>query len=156
MSRYQGGQPSRSLEADQDNVRREASSSSSPAPVEKHGVPEFNPGWRFYVVFTTMAVITLAVALDATSLSVALPVSQIVRCATSPRRADCPRRLADHRQRAEGDSNRGLLVWHLIPPDLHRLPATVRLAQPHLWPQTLDHARPRLLHCGRDHCRRRQ
>ena len=35
---------------------------------------EFNPGWRFYTSFTSLCIITLAVALDATSLSVALPV----------------------------------------------------------------------------------
>ena len=34
----------------------------------------FNPGWRFYASFTSLCIITLAVALDATSLSVALPV----------------------------------------------------------------------------------
>lgn len=35
----------------------------------------FNPGWRFYASFTSLCIITLAVALDATSLSVALPVT---------------------------------------------------------------------------------
>ncbi len=34
----------------------------------------FNPGWRFYTSFISLCIITLAVALDATSLSVALPV----------------------------------------------------------------------------------
>ena len=34
----------------------------------------FNPGWRFYASFISLCIITLAVALDATSLSVALPV----------------------------------------------------------------------------------
>lgn len=34
----------------------------------------FNSGWRFYASFTSLCIITLAVALDATSLSVALPV----------------------------------------------------------------------------------
>lgn len=34
----------------------------------------FDPGWRFYTSFTSLCIITLAVALDATSLSVALPV----------------------------------------------------------------------------------
>ena len=35
----------------------------------------FSPGWRFYASFTSLCIITLAVALDATSLSVALPVT---------------------------------------------------------------------------------
>ncbi|KAK0512068.1 hypothetical protein JMJ35_005196 [Cladonia borealis] len=34
----------------------------------------FDPGWRFYTSFTSLCIITLAVALDATSLSVALPI----------------------------------------------------------------------------------
>ena len=33
----------------------------------------FNPGWRFYLAFVSLCVITLMVALDATSLSVAIP-----------------------------------------------------------------------------------
>ena len=36
---------------------------------------DFNPGWRFYASFTSLCIITLAVALDATTLSVALPVT---------------------------------------------------------------------------------
>ena len=38
-------------------------------PAEK-----FDPGWLFYTAFISLCIITLAVALDATSLSVALPV----------------------------------------------------------------------------------
>ena len=34
----------------------------------------FSPGWRFYTSFISLCIITLAVALDASSLSVALPV----------------------------------------------------------------------------------
>jgi MFS family permease len=36
--------------------------------------PEFKPSYRFYLAFVTLSVITLAAALDATSLSVALPI----------------------------------------------------------------------------------
>ena len=36
---------------------------------------DFNPGWRFYASFISLCIITIAVALDATSLSVALPVT---------------------------------------------------------------------------------
>jgi hypothetical protein len=35
---------------------------------------KFNPGWRFYLAFASLSVITLMAALDATSLAVALPV----------------------------------------------------------------------------------
>lgn len=34
----------------------------------------FNPTWRFYLTFVTLSIITLTAALDATSLSVALPI----------------------------------------------------------------------------------
>lgn len=37
--------------------------------------PGFKPSLRLYLAFLTLAVITMAVALDGTSLSVALPVS---------------------------------------------------------------------------------
>ena len=57
----------------------------SPSQSETHNVsaadvpapptPEnFNPGWPFYTSFASLCIITLAVALDATSLAVALPV----------------------------------------------------------------------------------
>lgn len=38
--------------------------------------PDFKPSTRLYLAFLTLAVITMAVALDGTSLSVALPVSR--------------------------------------------------------------------------------
>jgi MFS family permease len=36
--------------------------------------PEFAPDYQFYLAFTSLAVVTLAAALDATSLSVAIPM----------------------------------------------------------------------------------
>ncbi|RAL61194.1 hypothetical protein DID88_010273 [Monilinia fructigena] len=36
--------------------------------------PPFNPGLRFYLAFSSLCVIILAAALDATALSVALPI----------------------------------------------------------------------------------
>jgi len=35
--------------------------------------PKFKPGWRFYLSFVAIASLTLAAAIDATALSVALP-----------------------------------------------------------------------------------
>lgn len=54
-----------------------ASTESSLHQIKSAGVPEaeFKPSKRLYVAFGTLAVITLMVALDGTSLSVALPVS---------------------------------------------------------------------------------
>jgi len=36
---------------------------------------KFQPGWRFLAAFGSLCIITLMAALDATSISVALPVS---------------------------------------------------------------------------------
>lgn len=53
------------------------STTNLPSPPEDKPppLPAFNPGWRFYVCFSALFVISLMAALDATSLSVALPVS---------------------------------------------------------------------------------
>ena len=37
---------------------------------------DFKPGWRFFVAFTSMSAMILMVALDATSIGNALPVSR--------------------------------------------------------------------------------
>jgi hypothetical protein len=37
---------------------------------------KFQPGWRFIAAFGSLCIITLMAALDATSISVALPVRQ--------------------------------------------------------------------------------
>lgn len=59
---------------DEDTISREddqvASIKSDDTPTE----PEFDPDYRFYLAFLTLCVVTLAAALDATSLSVALPI----------------------------------------------------------------------------------
>lgn len=50
-------------------------SSELDAPSEKDTDAEWKPSSKLYVAFLTLCVITLMVALDGTSLSVALPVS---------------------------------------------------------------------------------
>ena len=44
-------------------------------PVSSSLPGRFDPGWSFHASFITLCIVTLAVALDATSLSVALPVT---------------------------------------------------------------------------------
>lgn len=60
-------------------VETEKPTSSSNIELERQltgmAAEDFKPSKRLYVAFLTLAVITLMVALDATSLSVALPVS---------------------------------------------------------------------------------
>jgi hypothetical protein len=43
-------------------------------PVEESAGREFKPGTSFYLAFVSLCIITLAAALDATSLSIALPI----------------------------------------------------------------------------------
>lgn len=52
---------------DRDSV---SASEQSQAPIPE----KFQPGWRFLAAFGSLCVITLMAALDATSISVALPV----------------------------------------------------------------------------------
>jgi MFS family permease len=54
---------------------RDAALTESPADAELPDTANaFKPTWRFYLTFISLAVITLTAALDATSLSVALPI----------------------------------------------------------------------------------
>lgn len=57
---------------DSDTIEKlvEPSASSNLEEVEK-----FKPGWRLLAAFTSIAIVNLACALDATIISVALPVS---------------------------------------------------------------------------------
>ena len=65
----------------------------------------FNPGWRFYVAFASLAVITLMAALDATSLSVALPVSHF------PNRAKhCPTKRDEGTETLAAKANKNSLL----------------------------------------------
>jgi MFS family permease len=43
-------------------------------PPSDNAAPEFKPGSAFYLAFVSLCIITLAAALDATSLSIALPI----------------------------------------------------------------------------------
>lgn len=52
----------------------DARASMSGVQEEKASEAEFKPSLRLYLAFSTLAVITMMVALDGTSLSVALPV----------------------------------------------------------------------------------
>jgi MFS family permease len=54
-------------------LNRDSSSERSPSSAPE----KFQPGWRFIAAFLSLCIITLMAALDATSLSVALPVSAL-------------------------------------------------------------------------------
>jgi MFS family permease len=48
--------------------------SAAPSGDGENNAQEFKPTWRFLLAFMALAIVTLAVALDATTLSVALPI----------------------------------------------------------------------------------
>lgn len=52
----------------------ESALSVSAAESDANEPKKFQPGWRFLTAFGSLCIITLMAALDATSLSVALPV----------------------------------------------------------------------------------
>jgi predicted MFS family arabinose efflux permease len=69
------------LEAHLDNQEKLEAMSDSPSesrPASQisaaGSAAAFNPGWRFMIAFSSLSIITLMAALDATSLSVALPI----------------------------------------------------------------------------------
>jgi len=61
-------------EKDRPELTPASSSPSSLSDRTKTEPPEFKPSTRFYLVFLALAVLTLMVALDGTSISVALPI----------------------------------------------------------------------------------
>jgi len=65
------------------------SSPDSASEKSQNSAEKFEPGWRFTLAFLSLAVITLMAALDATSISVALPVSLCTHFASQV--ADLPR-----------------------------------------------------------------
>lgn len=59
------------------------SSDDSPSELSKGPEEEFKPDLSFRLAFASLCVITLMAALDATSISVALPVSRLSLCSES-------------------------------------------------------------------------
>ena len=63
--------------ANDDTSSRKDEGSPEPLPKGQGDIDAyattFQPGWRFYLAFSSLLVITLMAALDATSLSVAIP-----------------------------------------------------------------------------------
>ena len=61
------------------SVKPETSNSDSTAAPQKRKIQpaQYKPGLWLYLAFSTLAILTIMVALDATALSVALPVSRV-------------------------------------------------------------------------------
>ena len=70
MSPTETAPPARSPESQSISESKEA---ANLPPLDKV-IQEFKPGTTFYLAFTSLCIITLAAALDATSLSIALPI----------------------------------------------------------------------------------
>lgn len=80
----------------------------------------YKPGKWLYLAFATLAILTIMVALDATALSVALPVSSFHSPTCKPGTLNKP---SDYCQRAPRDRPRGFLGRNFIPSRLNRFSA---------------------------------
>lgn len=91
---------------------------------------DFVLGKRGTLAFFTLSVLTLMVAIDGTSISVALPVCpQPIQVYKYTSKLSC----IDHHKRPQRNSNRGLLERNLVSALLDSLPAKLCLAVWHLW-----------------------
>ena len=75
----QSSEPSLKDQAAPTPIRASSSTEDIPLPSSEPVEDAFNPGWRFMAAFASLCFITLMAALDATSLSVALPVNLPMR-----------------------------------------------------------------------------
>ena len=109
---------------------------------------QWKPSPRLYLAFLTLSVITMMVALDGTSLSVALPVDRLKSHVFHVHLLTwfC----ADYIRQAGRDRNRSLLVRNFFSPVLDDLPAELRQLLSYLWEKTDDHDRTDLLHRRRN------
>ncbi len=116
MAEVEVSDPAKTAEISQSPLSPSPASSenkdaTAPAP--------FKPTLPFYLCFITLSVITLAVALDATSLSVALPV----RLAHSGANRTRLTSILDHFSEVARISHRSFLVRNVILDRLDRPPA---------------------------------
>ena len=168
----QAGDTSEEQELGQEKQLAQKASSQSLADLDREisgvAAEEFKPSKGIYIAFSTLSVITLMVALDGTSLSVALPVSskgfaltlfllkhnhhnafvfhpqfnKQLTCCFLDRSVETPRY-----------GHRGILVGDLVPSDLDRLSTYVCFSVRYLWTETSALCGPFPLPAGRNHCR---
>lgn len=105
-------------------------------------------GWRFYGTFACLALLNLICAIDATILSVALPVSSSV-----PLRSDLLTTTEDNCFGFKRhDSNPGVLVRNFVSLNVHRLPAFVGILFSHHRTEICSAHCLAVIHCW--HCHR--
>jgi hypothetical protein len=122
------------IEGDRASQSSDAASRSPAPSLDGPDETTFKPGHRFYLAFGTLSILTLMVALDGTSISVALPV----------RLEDLPRVgyvliFTDHFGEASRRCHPSLLGRNQLPALLHGLPAKFRFLLSHLRPQADGH-----------------
>ena len=69
-----GSTPAPSVLQAKEEIANQEPKRDSSSSLAADQVANFKPGWRLYTIFLTLCIVTLAAALDATSLSTALPV----------------------------------------------------------------------------------
>lgn len=90
--------------------------------------------WRFYGTFGCLALLNFVCAIDATILSVSLPVRH-QPCAFSHPDSVVLTYQTDNRGCSQCHRYPGFLVWYIFSPLLHRLPANMGFPLAHLRPQ---------------------
>lgn len=120
------------------------SANSDPEEVEK-----FKPGWRLLAAFTSIAIVNLACALDATIISVALPVSLFQSsnvCSFLLFQLHRVNNLKGNNRRPQGQRNRSFLGRNFFPPYFHRLAAQLGRFLPSMGSSPSPSLSPYLLH----------
>ena len=99
-------------------------------------VPQFKPGYRFYMAFSSLAVLAMMVSLDGTSVSVALPV-----CLSICRQSFALLMIFALEIGSESPwhRDRGLLDRHKLPAQFFNISATNSSTFPHIWPNANTH-----------------
>jgi hypothetical protein len=100
---------------------------------ESTKVEKFKPDVHFWLAFSPLTVLVVMVALDGTSLSVALPVSSH-QSAYKEYFYLHGLMKSDHFPQLTRYCHRGILDRNQLPPQFHRIPATDRCPIRHLWP----------------------
>ena len=139
------------LQSDTSNI---LSVDSMPSSAKEELVP-VKRGWRFYGAFASLCVVNLVLALDGTSVSVALPVC--VLCDLShhieARRLILMVVTTDHSSRTQWDRHSSFLDWDIISFDFSCGTANVRITVSHLRTSTTFIVCFDTLHSGSYRCR---
>ncbi len=103
----------------------------------------FNPGWRLLAAFTSFAIVNLACAIDATSVSVALPVISSLQ---TPPFSFLTNQKADYLRCTSWHSDTSIMDRNCFPSGYHSLATYLHCLLTRLRPSTYPPHRPYIIH----------